>query len=125
MRILLDTHVLLWWFANDPNLSSEARGYIANSQNIIFVSAVSSWEIFIKKTLGKLDAPDDLESAITVNRFEPLPITIKHTAGINGLPLIHTDPFDRLLISQANLEGLTLITNDKRLSQYNIPIIWA
>lgn len=123
MKILLDTHVLLWWFANSPMLSQKAREVIGNIQNVVFISAVSAWEITIKKALGKLEAPDDLESAITISRFEVLPIHIKHAIGVGNLALHHTDPFDRLLISQAKIEDLTFITHDERMSAYNIPII--
>ncbi len=123
MKVLLDTHVLLWWLSNDPILSQKARHTIENAQNIVFVSAASAWEIAIKKALGKLKAPDDLETAINISRFEVLPIHIKHAMGVCHLPLHHTDPFDRLLIAQATIEDLTLITHDDRMSEYNISII--
>lgn len=123
MKILLDTHVLLWWFSNDRALSDKARQVIANVQNVIFISAATAWEITIKKALGKLEAPNDLEAAIAVSRFEVLPIHIKHAVGVGNLPLHHSDPFDRLLISQTKIEDLTLITHDERMAQYNISII--
>ncbi len=125
MRLLLDTHVLLWWLAGDATLSPEAKQTIASRENIVFVSSASAWEIAIKKALGKLKAPDDLEEAMNLNQFEMLPITIKHALGISHLPLHHQDPFDRLLISQIKLEALTLVTRDEQLSKYNIPIINA
>ncbi len=123
MKILLDTHIMLWWFANDAALSEKTRKIIANTDNVIFVSVASAWEITIKKALGKLQAPDDLESAISANNFEILPINIKHAIGISHLEPYHADPFDRILIAQAKIENLTLITHDKQILAYSISSI--
>jgi len=125
MKILLDTHILLWWLMNDATLSSDTRLFIENPKNVIFVSAVSAWEIAIKKAIGKLQAPDDFDKAIEVSHFHPLSITILHTVGITSLPPHHHDPFDRMLISQSKVEGCTLITRDGRMGKYDVPIIWA
>ena len=123
MNLLLDTHALLWWLSDDPALKTEARQAISQASNIIYVSAASAWEISIKKALGKLDAPDDLHAALLANRFEPLPITIGHATSAGQLPGHHNDPFDRMLIAQAQAEELTLVTHDTIFRPYGIFII--
>ncbi len=125
MNLLLDTHVLLWWFDNNPKLSLNARQAIANPNNLVFVSAVTAWEITIKTALGKLTAPTNLEEAIVNNSFQPLPITIPHALAVASLPPIHQDPFDRLLAAQTLVESLTLITADPYLLKYPLPFIPA
>ena len=125
MNLLLDTHALLWWLADDAPLKSEAREAMSDASNIIYVSAASAWEISIKKALGKLDAPDDLHAALVANHFQPLPITIPHAISAGQLPRHHDDPFDRMLIAQAQAEQLTLVTHDAMFRPYGIPIIWT
>jgi PIN domain nuclease of toxin-antitoxin system len=115
---LLDTHILLWWLADSKSLSQAARSVIADGAWTIFVSAASAWEMSIKKAAGKLDTPDDLESALQANRFRPLPITLPHAIAAGALPPHHGDPFDRMLVAQAQLEGMTLLTHDGRLQKY-------
>lgn len=116
---------MLWWLSDDPALKTEAREAIREPDTIIYVSAASAWEISIKKALGKLDAPDDLNAALAVNHFQPLPITIEHAISAGGLPRHHDDPFDRMLIAQARAEQLTLLTHDTLFRPYGIPIIWT
>lgn len=125
MRLLLDTHVLLWWLADDPSLTREAEGAIANSASVVFVSAATAWEIAIKQALGKLDAPNDLERQIEVNRFETLSITVGHAYSAGTLPRHHDDPFDRMLVAQALDEGLTIVTRDPRLRPYGVSTLSA
>jgi len=125
MRYLIDTHVLLWWLDDNVSLSSIAKDTISNPNNVIFLSAVSTWEIAIKKALGKLVAPDNLENVILDCNFTPLPVTIKHTLYLENIDNHHDDPFDRLLISQAITENLVFITRDNKIQQYQIPIIKA
>ena len=125
MSYLLDTHTLLWWLGDHPTLSEEARNIIAAPENIIFVSAASAWEIGIKKAIGKLEAPEDLETAIAVNHFETLPITITDGLSVEKLPNYHQDPFDRMLIAQAMANNLTIITRDSQFSQYGLRLILA
>jgi PIN domain nuclease of toxin-antitoxin system len=125
MRLLLDTHVLLWWLANNPRLSAYARTVIADSDNQVFVSAVSAWEIEIKRAIGKLEAPEDLLGAIAANDFERLDIKIEHSLRLRELPLHHNDPFDRMLIAQALYEDLTLLSGDKKIALYEVPKIDA
>jgi PIN domain nuclease of toxin-antitoxin system len=125
MTFLLDTHVLLWWLDNPRLLSRQAKKAIEDGRNRIYVSAAVAWEIAIKKSLGKLDAPDDLEEMIDANRFNPLPVTIAHALGVLALPDHHRDPFDRLLIAQALHEGFRLVTRDEEIAKYPVPQIVA
>jgi PIN domain nuclease of toxin-antitoxin system len=124
MTLLLDTHVLLWWLDNHKALSTTARGAIQDGRNTVFVSAATAWEISIKRALGKLRAPEPLEEAIEANRFVPLPITLQHARIAGSLPRHHEDPFDRMLIAQAQVETLTLVTHDESLAAYGVPILW-
>ena len=125
MNLLLDTHVLLWWLADDAGLEHETRSAIEDASNIIHVSAASAWEISIKKALGKLDAPDDLQAALIASQFQPLPISILHATRDGQLPRHHDDPFDRMLIAQAQAEQLTLVTHDTMFRSYEVPIVWT
>ena len=119
---LADTHVLLWSIADDPRLNATHRAILA-SDAIVHASAASVWEIAIKKSLGKLDAPDDLPALLPRMRFRPLPVSIGHANAVSSLSHLHGDPFDRLLIAQARLEGLTLLTVDARLAAYDVRIV--
>jgi PIN domain nuclease of toxin-antitoxin system len=125
MTLSLDTHTLLWWLEDPLLLSKAARKAIGDGKSTVYVSAAVAWEIAIKKALGKLDAPDDLEAAMTANRFLPLPITIAHALAVTTLPLIHNDPFDRLLIAQARHEGFKLVSRDGYIGKYGVPHIIA
>ena len=126
MNLLLDTCVLLWWL-DDPTtlLSKEASTAIKEPDNRIIVSIVSVWEIAIKKALGKLSSPDNLKEAIADAEFELMPIDYEHAWQVKNLPSHHRDPFDRLLVSQATIEQLTLVTRDSWLNAYNVPILEA
>ena len=125
MNLLLDTHVLLWWLDDPTLLAEEAQRAIGDGDNLIFVSAAVAWEIAIKKALGKLEAPDDLQNVMATERFQQLPITIPHALGVASLPAIHQDPFDRIQIAQAKLENLTLVTRDGFIQQYAISLMKA
>jgi PIN domain nuclease of toxin-antitoxin system len=125
MTLLLDTHVFLWWLDDPRKISAAARQAIGNGRNTVFVSAVVIWEIVIKKSLGKLKAPGDLDHAIAANQFIPLPVTIPHVLALEKLAEHHRDPFDRLLIAQAFEEGLTFITRDEHAARYQVPHILA
>lgn len=125
MNLLLDTHVVLWWLDNPNLLSQQAVAAIERLENNIIVSVVSAWEIAIKKTLGKLEAPENLKEMIADAGFQWLPITYEHVWKIKYLPLHHEDPFDRLLVAQANVENLTLVTRDSHVKAYTIPILDA
>lgn len=123
MRLLLDTHVVLWWLADDAALSHPARAAIADPANEVYVSAASAWEIAFKRAIGKLHAPDDLEAALREGQLQPLAIMIVHALLAGALPPHHNDPFDRMLVAQASIEGLTLVTHDRRLNRYGVPIL--
>jgi PIN domain nuclease of toxin-antitoxin system len=125
MSYLLDTHTFIWWIEDNLNLSYQSKQIISNPNNLIFVSAVNTWEITIKKSLGKLNVPGNLEEIILQCGFDILPITIKHTLSIEHLDKYHDDPFDRLLISQAIIENLTIITRDEKIIKYKVPYILA
>ncbi len=122
MNLLLDTHILLWWLADDSRLPARARKAIETS-NLSFVSAATAWEIGIKSALKKLEFRGDLESQLTLNDFLPLPVTIAHAIAASRLPRHHNDPFDRMLVAQSSIEGLTLITVDKRLAAYKAQVM--
>jgi PIN domain nuclease of toxin-antitoxin system len=120
LKLLLDTHILIWWLATDSKLSSTEINIITDPDNIIFVSAATSWEIAVKKMIGKLDAPDDLPTALTANDFLELPITIKHTQYLYQLPPHHNDPFDRIMIAQAISDSLVFLTRDSKVLLYPV-----
>jgi PIN domain nuclease of toxin-antitoxin system len=121
VRLLLDTHVLLWWLADDRHLSKEARTMIANGNNQLLVSAASIWEIAIKAGLGRINIElDDLEDAIVKSGFQPLPIAVQHAIRVGRLPDVHRDPFDRMLVAQASIEELRLITHDRVFERYGL-----
>jgi len=124
VRLLLDTHALLWWLA-DEGLVPQARDAIADPGNLVVVSAASAWEISIKKALGKLAAPDDLEQQVHAGGFLPLPVSIAHGVAAGELARHHDDPFDRMLIAQAYTEGLTIVTRDKRFDEYGVALLPA
>lgn len=125
MRLLLDTHVLLWWLGNDPSLGSAAREAIGDSGNLVAVSAVTAWEISIKHALGKLVFPGELEQQMQENNFVPLPVTIADGLLAGGLPRHHDDPFDRMLVAQARRGGFTLVTKDRYLRPYGVELLLA
>ena len=124
MNLLLDTHVFLWWLADDRRLSANARKAIEDSE-LVFVSAATAWEIGIKSSLKKLEFRGELEAEMTANNFLPLPVTVAHAVSAGRLPRHHNDPFDRMLVAQASLEKLTLLTSDKRLAAYSARVILA
>jgi PIN domain nuclease of toxin-antitoxin system len=123
VQYLLDTHTLIWWLANDANLSLDAKNVITDPSNLIFVSAASTWEIAIKKSLGKLESPDDLLQQIKVNQFKSLPIDLEETLLVETLPAYHQDPFDRILIAQAQFFDLTIITRDRQFEFYDVKLL--
>lgn len=125
MKLLLDTHVLLWWLDDPLRILEAARDRIADPGNDVLVSAVSCWEIAIKRGLGKLTAPNDLDDVITTCGFVELAISISHSLKTENLPLHHRDPFDRMLIAQAVCESATLVSHDRMFELYGIPLIHA
>jgi len=128
VRILLDTHVFLWWVLEDPRLSPIARETIADPDVDVLVSPVSAWEIAIKAADKRLDLPEPsltyVPSRMAANHFHELPITMDHCLRTAQLPGIHGDPFDRLLVAQALAEDLPLVTGDPAISMYDVETIW-
>ena len=124
-RLLLDTHILLWWLSDDPRLGQTTRRAISEPRNQVFISAASAWEISIKKSLGKLIAPDNMDAIIDDEGFDQLTITVFHAEQAGRLPGHHKDPFDRMLIAQAQAEGLDIVTSDKKIAKYGIRILNA
>jgi PIN domain nuclease of toxin-antitoxin system len=125
MNLLLDTHVLLWWLDANPTLSEKAKSTIADGNNLVFVSAAVIWEIRIKQALGKLEIPSNFRQVLDRQPFEMLSITAEHAHAVGDLPTHHRDPFDRMLIAQATIEHLTMVTRDTIIKEYKIPVINA
>ena len=123
-NLLLDTHVFLWWRADDPRLQESARSAISDA-HIVFVSAATAWEAAIKAALGRLKLPDTVQSGVEDSGFEKLAITFSHAEAAAALPPHHLDPFDRMLVAQAASEGLTLVTHDRQLEPYEVPVLWT
>jgi PIN domain nuclease of toxin-antitoxin system len=118
VRLLLDTHALLWWLADDARLAAVEREAIRNPKNEVYLSAASVWEIVIKQGLGRLKVPEPVSVAAARLGFRPLPITFEHVEATGLLPSLHRDPFDRLLVAQAKVESLTLVTRDPSMREY-------
>ena len=117
MRILLDTHILLWWLTGDKRLPRAAEDLIANPDNDVFASAASIWEIAIKSALGRIRSdPVEIEAALGQAGLAELPVTARHAVQVFRLPLHHRDPFDRILLAQSLAEPMRLITHDKTLA---------
>lgn len=128
MRALLDTHAFLWWISDDVRLSERCRAIISDGANEVLFSAVSAWEIAVKAGIGRLAVPGDLENyvveQVSRNRFELLPISIAHALRVSRLPHHHKDPFDRMLIAQAQVEKVTILTGDAQIARYPIRVAW-
>ena len=123
-RLLLDTHIFLWWRGEPGKVRAEVQSAIATA-DIVFVSAASAWEAAIKVSLGRLEIPDTIEAGVLASGFEKLLITFTHAERAAALPPHHKDPFDRMLVAQAQAEGLTLVTHDRLLEQYEVEILWS
>ena len=117
--LLLDTHVFLWWQAGDPRLGNEAKEQVSQAP-LVFISAASAWEAAIKTGLGRLRLPQTVEAGVEEAGFSKLPVTFAHAERVSSLPRHHADPFDRLLIAQAQHEGLTLVTHDSAFRSYDV-----
>lgn len=128
MRLLIDSHVFLWWGLDSPRLSASAGAAIADRRNEVLVSAATVWELTIKAARGKLElAPDPatfFAEQMSINGFSPLPVRAEHAVAVWNLPNHHADPFDRILVAQAIVESATLVTADQRLPAYPVPILW-
>ena len=125
MTLLLDTHALLWWLDDSPELSPAARDAIAAADVPVFVSAVSIWEVVIKESLGKLIVPPEFRETVEREPFHHLPVSADHAWAVEQLPPLHRDPFDRMLVAQCAVEGLTLVSRDATLTRYGIQVLGA
>lgn len=121
MKLLLDTRAVLWW--DEDQLPEAVAGRIQRAEEV-FVSAASAWEIEIKLALGRVEVRGELEQLVADYGFSELPIMIRHARALRGLPQHHRDPFDRLLIAQALADDLVLVTSDKAIARYAVPIVW-
>jgi PIN domain nuclease of toxin-antitoxin system len=125
MSLLLDTQVLLWYLGHSERIGQRARRRIDQASAVVFVSVVSVWEIEIKRALGKLRAPNDLEQSLAEKRFSELSLRLTHVAELASLPSLHRDPFDRMLVAQARAEQLTLVTADEQIRRYDVKTLTA
>jgi PIN domain nuclease of toxin-antitoxin system len=128
VNLLLDTHVLIWWLGSLPMLSADARDVVADPENEAFVSSASAFEIATKYRLGKLSVAaafvDGLDEHLRREGFKPVAISLPHALAAGRLPGPHKDPFDRMLIAQARLEGFTVVTSDPIFQRYRVPVVW-
>lgn len=128
MKLLLDTHTFIWWVIEPTKISAQALGLLQDQSNDLFLSVVSVWEMQIKLQIGKLKFNLPLAQLITkqqqTNQLSILPVTLEHVLALDSLPFHHKDPFDRLLITQANLEGAVLVSNDAIFSNYSVKLAW-
>lgn len=124
MKLLLDTHAALWWLSDDERLGEASAELIVDASNQVLLSAAVVWEVAIKRSLGKLDAPSDFAATLVGGGAQALSVTIHHAEGAGGLAWHHRDPFDRLLIAQATIEQAVVVSNDDALGPYGVPLVW-
>jgi PIN domain nuclease of toxin-antitoxin system len=128
MKVVLDTHAFLWWISDDDRLSTSARSIIGNRENELYLSAATGWEIAIKAKLGRIHLPGKVDSFIAkqleLNDIYSLPIHMSHALNVYNLPNYHRDPFDRLIISQTQLEKMSILTMDPQIARYGVKVVW-
>ena len=124
MKLILDTHAVLWWLSDDRKLSREARSGIATAERV-WVSAASGWEVAAKKARGRLRVSEPLWVTVATDNFTELPFTLRHAEELERLPRHHGDPFDRILLAQARVESAIVVTHDRAFERYGVPIIWT
>ena len=124
MKLLLDTHVVLWWVSDDHRLGREARRAIATA-DFVWVSAASGWEVATKVAKCQLRVSEPLQVTVSADNFTELPFTLRHAEEVQRLPFHHRDPFDRILVAQARVEGATMVSHDRDLEPYGVPMIWT
>ena len=125
MKLLLDSHIIVWWLDDSRQLTPAIRAAIIDPASHLFMSAASVWELALKIAKGQLKLPDDYVNRLRTDGFTELPVTIKHAVNSTRLPALHRDPFDRLLIAQALAEGLVLVTHDNIITRYDVPVLEA
>jgi PIN domain nuclease of toxin-antitoxin system len=128
MRVLLDTHAFVWWIMDDSRMSARAREVISDGRNNLSLSAASGWEIAIKAGLDRIELPSPMErfliEQLRENRIDVLPVQMSHALHVHALPHHHRDPFDRMLVAQAQLEKMTILTADKHITEYDVEVLW-
>jgi PIN domain nuclease of toxin-antitoxin system len=124
LKLLLDTHAALWWLSDDERFGEQAAHHLADETNQVLLSAAVVWEVAIKRSLGKLDAPEDLAPTLLDAGVQALAVSVDHAAAVERLPWHHRDPFDRMLVAQASIEGAALVSRDESLRPYGITLIW-
>jgi PIN domain nuclease of toxin-antitoxin system len=128
MKVLLDTHALLWWWTDDPQLPKNPRTLIADPLNEVLISSASAWEVSTKYKLGKLpeasEIAENFEALLKESQMTPLPITIQHALRAGALERHHRDPFDRMLIAQSQIEGAVILTKDAAFADYDVELSW-
>jgi PIN domain nuclease of toxin-antitoxin system len=124
LKLLLDTHEILWWVRDDQRLNREARRAIATA-DYVWVSAGSGWEISTKISKGQLRIWEPLPVTVATDNFTELPFTLRHAEDLQRLPMHHRDPFDRILVAQARIEGATIVTHDRAFAAYGVTVIWT
>jgi PIN domain nuclease of toxin-antitoxin system len=124
VKVILDTHAILWWLSDSRQLSREARNAIATADRV-WVSAASGWEVAVKKTTGRLRVSEPLAVTVAADNFTELPFTLRHAEELERLPRHHGDPFDRILVAQARVESAIIVTHDRTFEKYGVAIIWT
>ena len=124
MKLILDTHAALWWLSDDARLGREAVRELSDETNLVLLSAAVVWEVAIKRSLRKLDAPDGFVPTLIGAGAQPLSVTVDHAAAVEELPWHHRDPFDRILVAQTIAEGAILVSRDQPVRRYDIPVVW-
>jgi PIN domain nuclease of toxin-antitoxin system len=124
LKLLLDTHVIIWWVRDDRRLGREARKAIARA-DVVWISAASGWELALKIAKGRLRIIESLRTTVVADQFTELPLTLRHAEDLERLPKHHGDPHDRILIAQARVEGATIVTHDRAFEAYGVPVIWT
>lgn len=128
MKVLIDTHVFLWWIMDDPRLSKKARLVMKKGDNDLYLSCASIWEMSIKMRTGKLTMPGSdllfVSDHLERNSITPLPVFLHHAIGVHRLPLLHRDPFDRMLIAQSLAEDMPIVSADEQIARYDVKVIW-
>jgi PIN domain nuclease of toxin-antitoxin system len=124
LKLLLDTHAALWWLSGDERFGPIAAARLADATNQVLLSAAVVWEVAIKRSLGKLEAPADFAGTLLGAGAQPLAVTLDHAAAVEELPWHHRDPFDRLIVAQASIEGAALVSHDEALRPYGVELVW-
>ena len=124
MKLLFDTHAALWWLSGDERFGQRAAGHLTDDTNQVLLSAAVVWEVAVKRSLGKLDAPNDFAPTLLGAGAQPLPVTLDHAAAVEGLPWHHRDPFDRMLVAQASIESAVLVSRDEAFRAYGVTLVW-